>query len=61
MVIGGEKDTLFSAASQKATARRYGAPCHIITGAPHNLMMAGQWQKSAKLLVDWIEKLPTKN
>ena len=57
MVIGAEKDFLFSPASQRATARVYGGVCHIIDGAPHDLMLASQWQQAADLFIDWIEGL----
>jgi len=57
LVIGGEKDTLFSIASQIATARRYNADCHIINGAPHNLMSSSQWVKTADILISWIDTL----
>ncbi|MCF6322087.1 MAG: lysophospholipase [Rhizobiaceae bacterium] len=58
MVIGGEKDTLFSVPSQEATARRYNASCHIIARAPHNLMVASQWRETADKILEWIEGLP---
>lgn len=57
MVVGGEKDFLFSPASQRATARVYGGVCHIIDGAPHDLMLASQWQQAADLFIDWIKGL----
>lgn len=56
-VIGGEKDTLFSISSQQATARRYNADCHIINGAPHNLMVSSQWRETAERLEGWIDTL----
>jgi len=57
LVVGGEKDFLFSPASQHSTARAYGGTCHIVEGAPHDLMLASQWQLAANLFVDWIRKL----
>jgi len=57
LVIGGEKDTLFSVTSQQATARRYKADCHIINSAPHNLMASSQWKQTADLLISWIDRL----
>ncbi len=54
-VIGGGKDTMFSVASQKATAHRYNAKCHIVDGAPHNLMLSSQWRETADRLVSWID------
>jgi pimeloyl-ACP methyl ester carboxylesterase len=57
MVIGGEKDALFTPASQHSTAQRYNGACHIIAGAPHDIMLASQWRQAADLLVDWIKAL----
>jgi len=57
MVVGGEKDFLFSPASQRSTAKGYGGTCHIIAGAPHDLMLASQWRQAADLFVDWTRSL----
>lgn len=56
LVIGGEKDTLFDPQSQRHTAARLSAPCHIIKDAPHNLMLAGSWQQTAHTLTTWLEE-----
>lgn len=56
-VIGAEKDKLFPPESQQSTARRYGAECHIIPDAPHDLMQSKHWEKSAQKLLDWIHSL----
>lgn len=53
-VVGAEKDAIFTASSQHATARRYGAECTIIGGAPHDLMLASQWREAADLFIGWI-------
>ncbi len=58
LVVGGEKDTLFPPSSQRATARRYNAECHVIAGAPHDLMLASQWRQAADHLIGWITRLP---
>lgn len=60
VVVAGEKDTLFSVASQQATARRYGAQCHVVKDAPHDLMLASQWQQAADLFIEWIDTLPAR-
>ncbi|MCG6856792.1 MAG: alpha/beta hydrolase [Salaquimonas sp.] len=57
MVVGAEKDFLFSPASQHATAQAYSGVHHIIDGAPHDLMLASQWQQAADLLVDFVKGL----
>ncbi|GIL00719.1 MAG: alpha/beta hydrolase [Alphaproteobacteria bacterium] len=57
MVVGGQDDFLFSPASQHSTARAFGGACHIIAGAPHDLMLSSQWRQAADLFIDWIGKL----
>jgi len=57
-VVAGELDQLFSVASQQAVARRYGAKCHVVTGAPHNMMLSSQWQEVADRYIGWIGQLP---
>jgi len=57
LVIGGARDPLFPPHSQYALARRYGAECHIIEDAPHNLMNQKNWQKAARVLTDWAKTL----
>jgi len=56
-VIGGENDALFSPNSQQAMAKHYDAECHIIEGAPHNLMMSKHWKKAAEKYVSWAKTL----
>lgn len=56
-VIGGEKDKLFLPASQIATAKHYGADCHIIDDAPHNIMMSKHWMKAADKFLSWMKAL----
>lgn len=58
LVVGGEKDTLFPPESQKATAKRYSGQCHIVEGAPHDLMLASQWRQAADHFIDWINRVP---
>ncbi|MEC9342268.1 MAG: alpha/beta fold hydrolase [Pseudomonadota bacterium] len=55
-VVGAERDFLFSPASQQATARAYGGTCHIVEGAPHDLMLASQWREAADRLIGWIRE-----
>ena len=57
MVVGAEKDFLFSPVSQRATARVFGGQCHIVKGAPHDLMLASQWQEAADHFIGWIKAL----
>lgn len=57
MVVGAEKDFLFSPASQEATARGLGGACVIVKDAPHDLMLASQWREAADLFIGWIKDL----
>lgn len=54
-VIGGENDKLFSPDSQKAIAKYYGAECHIINEASHNVMMSKHWEKAAEIYLSWAK------
>lgn len=56
-VVGGELDLLFPPPSQHATAKRLGGNCHIVPGAPHNLMMSKHWEVAAKHFLDWASSI----
>lgn len=56
LVIGGEQDKIVNSRSQQATAKKYGAECHIIEGAPHDQMIDRRWQKSAEIIVNWVNE-----
>ena len=55
LVIGGEKDTLFLPSEQQSLANYYGAACHIIEDAPHNLMSQTKWHEVADTLAEWVK------
>ncbi len=57
LVVGAEKDALFSPQSQQSTAYRYNAECVIIDGAPHNIMLDSRWQEAADAIENWVVKL----
>ena len=57
LVIGGGGDKLFSPASQRATARRYAAPCLIVEDAPHNPMSSKIWPVAGQHFLNWINSL----
>lgn len=56
LVVGGERDTIFSPASQRHTARFYGCACHIVGNAPHDGMLSQYWKQAAELFRGWIDK-----
>ena len=55
LVVGAEKDTLFSPASQQSTAKRYNADCKIVANAPHCAMISDQWQETADHFLNWMK------
>lgn len=57
LVVGGEKDALFSPQSQQSTAAKYDARCHIIEGAPHDIMIDKRWKQSAGIIENWLRDL----
>ena len=61
LVVGAEKDNIFTVEEQKATAKKYNAPCVIIKNQAHNLMMESAWRETADVVNDWLTceiKLP---
>ncbi|MEE9453901.1 MAG: alpha/beta hydrolase [Paracoccaceae bacterium] len=57
-VVGAGQDTLISVKSVQKTGARLGANVNIIADAPHDLMLAPQWEQSAQIFLDWINELP---
>lgn len=55
LVVAAEKDAIFSPASEQTLARHLGADYAEIAGAPHDLMLAEQWQQSAIVIKRWID------
>lgn len=56
LVVGGEKDQLLKPNSQKATAKKYAADCHIVKDAPHDQMLDKSWQTSAHIIESWLNQ-----
>ncbi|MDF1856052.1 alpha/beta fold hydrolase [Pseudooceanicola sp.] len=54
VVVGGARDGLFSPASQRATAGRYGAQCHILAETAHDVMLSENWLMAAETVRDWM-------
>ncbi|MEX0345277.1 MAG: alpha/beta hydrolase [Rhizobiaceae bacterium] len=57
LVVGGEKDTLFSPDSQHHTARFHDCESIIVPNAPHDLMLSKHWQVAAGHFHNWLENL----
>ena len=58
LVVGGEKDTLFSPDSQHHTARFHDCDCRIVADAPHDLMLSKHWQVAAGHFCNWLDTVP---
>lgn len=54
LVIGAEKDTVFTLTEIHATARNHGTSAHIIPGAAHDLMLDARWQQCADVMAQWL-------
>lgn len=54
LVIGGSQDQLITVKEFAQTANRYGAKLKIIKGGSHDLMLDEDFQKTAKVIQDWI-------
>jgi alpha-beta hydrolase superfamily lysophospholipase len=61
LVVGGEKDNIFTVEEQESTAKKYNAKSVIIKNEAHNLMMESGWKQTADVIDNWIAhelKLP---
>lgn len=61
LVVGAEKDNIFTVDEQVSTAKKYDAKCVIIKNEAHNLMMESGWKQTADVIDNWIAhelKLP---
>ena len=54
LVVGAERDNIFTVDEQRSTARKYNARCVIIKNQAHNLMMESAWKETADIIDDWL-------
>lgn len=54
LVVGAEKDNIFTVDEQESTARKYQAKSVIIKNEAHNLMMESGWKQTADVIDNWI-------
>jgi pimeloyl-ACP methyl ester carboxylesterase len=54
MVLGAEKDIVFSINEIEATARAYHTKPHIVPDMAHDMMLEEGWQKVADTIIDWL-------
>ncbi|MEM8859349.1 MAG: alpha/beta hydrolase [Chloroflexota bacterium] len=57
LVLGGEKDTIFSVSQVKATAAAYNTDAIIYDGMAHDMMVEADWQNVADDIIEWVNKL----
>jgi pimeloyl-ACP methyl ester carboxylesterase len=54
LVLGGERDSLFTAAEVHETARAYQTQAEIFPGMGHDMMLDTDWRKVADRIGAWI-------
>ncbi|MFV2000955.1 MAG: alpha/beta hydrolase [Acidimicrobiia bacterium] len=54
IVLGAERDALFSVGEIEATARAYGTQATIFEGMGHDMMLEPQWRLPAQTIADWL-------
>ena len=55
LVLGGERDSLFTAAEVHKTARAYQTEAEIFPGMGHDMMLDTDWRKLADRIGAWIQ------
>jgi pimeloyl-ACP methyl ester carboxylesterase len=56
LVLGAEKDMIFSVDEIEKTAEIYNAECEIFPDMAHDMMLEKNWQKVADRIIKWIKK-----
>ena len=54
LVMGGERDTIFTPAEIAATARAYHTQPEMIAGVAHDMMLETRWQTVAERILGWL-------
>jgi pimeloyl-ACP methyl ester carboxylesterase len=57
LVMGGEKDTIFTPHEVGATAAAYGTEAVIVPGVAHDMMLDTRWESVADRMLIWLEGL----
>lgn len=56
-VVAAGGDTIIPLELEEKLAERLGVKAHIIPNTTHDLMLAKNWEESAKVFLGWIESL----
>ena len=57
LVLGAEKDAMFSVEEVEATARAYNTKAEIFKGMGHDMMLEPRWHLVADRMVGWLEQM----
>ncbi len=57
LVLGGEKDTIFTRKEVEATARAYATQAQIFPGMAHDMMLEKDWETVAESILNWLSSL----
>lgn len=55
LVLGAEKDTIFTPYEVEATARAYRSAPEIWAGMAHDMMLEEGWQSVAERIIEWLD------
>ncbi|MES2178073.1 MAG: alpha/beta fold hydrolase [Gemmatimonadota bacterium] len=58
LVVGCEHDRFMSLRVADHVARKYGSPLHVARGHGHFLFGEPGWEEQARVMLDWIDRLP---
>jgi alpha-beta hydrolase superfamily lysophospholipase len=54
LVLGSDRDTVFTVAETKKTAKAYGAELKLFQGMGHDMMLEPRWQSVADAIANWL-------
>ena len=56
LVLGGERDTIFTPKEVRATALAYHAEVNIFSSMAHDMMLGSGWQDVADHMLRWLNE-----
>ncbi len=56
LVLGAEKDEIFTKCEIESTAEKYNTKPNIIRGIAHDMMLESKWRDVAEAIIEWLEK-----
>lgn len=57
LVLGGNRDAFIPYGDLALAATYWAAEMKVLDGLPHVMMLDGTWEKAAKALADWLERV----